>query len=368
MFARMANTTLIDKRGLTTVRQFIKHLSDTTSITKPVGDLLLGMHANDEGQLSIPMFPGQRDWTKFETVEKTLSDASKSVKIPDALIGFTAGDPVTHVVHLKGCNIGRAQPFLVKLKEAFGGNVKIIAPNFFHGATPGRKEGMFEYMGYEYKVARPDLFPLKTGTRKVDRDKALAEFDAMQFPLIDGTTVPTADWDKFVPANPNQEFRTQFASTLGVTIGKRTTIKTPFQYRVTPIDFGPWTVSYPDAASVPTDESGQLLDLEIDLKKDPRFKDTHPFPQWQREGFANVTSFVSGYKWRCVRSGTKLVCNGRRFLFIAALAITDPATIPTGKPFWFGNLIFNFYPNSGSGFSPITNAIQVSDVKYFVTI
>ena len=361
MFAREANTTLIDKSGYTSVRQFIQHLNTTAAITKPIGDLLIGTHANEEGQLSIPMFPGQRDWTKFETLEKTLGDATKSIAIPDALIGFTVGDPITHAVHLKGCNVGNAQPFLTKLKEALGNHVKLTAPKFFHGATPGRKEGMFEYLGYEFTIRRDDLFP--------NRATALSEFDNAQFQLIDGTTiVPTADWNKFIPANPNRDTRTQFASNLGVTFGKRTTIRTPFEYRVKPIDFGPWTLSYPDAASVPTAESDQLLDLEIDLKKDPRFKDTHPFPQWKREGFVNVTSFVSGYKWRCVRRGTKLVCSGRRFLFIAALAITDPTTIPTKKPFWYGNLIFNFYPNSGSGFSPITNTIQVSDPKYFVTL
>src|SRR5436190_15042005 len=135
MFARMANTSLISKGGMTSVRQFIVHLDKTTSITKPIGDLLIGTHANEEGQLSIPMFPGQSDWTKFETLEDTLSDAKKSIKIPDGLIGFTAGDPISHAVHLKGCNVGNAQPFLIKLEDAFGGNVNVTAQKFSHGPS-----------------------------------------------------------------------------------------------------------------------------------------------------------------------------------------------------------------------------------------
>src|SRR5262245_55964569 len=116
MFARRASTTPITARGVTVVRQLITHLDTTTSITKPIGDVLIGTHANDEGQLFISMFSGQSGPTLFETLETTLSDPKKSVKIPDPLIGFKPGNPITHAVHIKGCNIGNAQPFLLKLK------------------------------------------------------------------------------------------------------------------------------------------------------------------------------------------------------------------------------------------------------------
>ena len=116
MFALRANTTLIAKGAATSVRKFVQHRKTTSSVTKPVGDLPLGMHANHEAELPILMFPGQAcDRAKFEALEKSLADSSKSIAIPDTMIGFTPGDPITHAVHLKGCNIGPAQPFLVKL-------------------------------------------------------------------------------------------------------------------------------------------------------------------------------------------------------------------------------------------------------------
>jgi hypothetical protein len=361
MFARQTNTTLIDKRGVTTVRQFITHLNTSATISKPIGDLLIGTHANDEGQLSILMLSGQRNWTIFETLETTLRDATRSIKIPDNLIGFTTGDPITHAVHLKGCNVGNAQPFLLKLKEAFGGNVNVTAPIFFHGATPGRQQGMFEYMGYEFVIRRPTPFP--------DRKAALSAFDGAQFPLIDGTTtVPTADWNTLIPANPNRTREEQVVSKLGVTLARRSTIHTPRKYRVVPITFGPWTVPFSDAASVPTDKSDQLLELEIHLKTDQRFQPTHPFPQWTREGFANLTAFVSGYTWDCRRRGASLVCFGHRLLYEVVLAITDPATTPATGSFWQGNLIFNFYPNTNSTLTPITSALTVTDRKFFATV
>lgn len=361
MFARRATTTLIAARGVTAVRPLITHLDTTASISKPIGDLLLGAHANDEGQLFMSVLPGQSGPTLFETLESTLSDPKKSIAIPDALIGFKTGGPITHAVHIKGCNIGNAQPFLLKVKEAFGGHLKVTAPKFFHGATPAPAEGVFEYMGYQFAIRRAKPFP--------SRATALSEFDAAQFQLIDGSTVPTADWKIVIPANPNvlrQEI--QVPSKLGVSVGKRTTINTSRQYRATPITFGPWTITYPPGAPVPTKKPDQLLDLETSLGAHPLFQANHPFPQFTREGFANVVEFVSGYDWTCSPRGRTLVCIGSRRLYIVLLVVTDPATTPTNGFFGDGNLIFNFYPNAGSTLTAITNALKVTDPKFFATV
>ena len=94
MFERRASTTLIHAKnapGVNTVQQFITHLNSNSKITKPVDDLLIGAHANNEGQFFIPMFPGQNGHTKFETLEASLKDAKKSIKIP--LCNFRNGLP-----------------------------------------------------------------------------------------------------------------------------------------------------------------------------------------------------------------------------------------------------------------------------------
>ena len=373
MFELRPNTRLVKvKRGLASVHDLIQHLGTSSSVTRPIDNILLGMHANDEGQLKIPLFAGQGDaWAKFEDLERSLADPKKSVAITDATIGFTAGDPITHAVHLNGCNIGLAPKFLVKLKEALGGNVNVSAPKFMHGATPA-PQGVFEYLGYYFALRRPELFPNDPTTRKPDRAMALSEFDTAQFPLIDGTTVvPKADWDKIIPANPNQEIRKQVVSNLGASFGSRTTVKTPWQYRVTPIRFpsrGAWTLKYPTPADVPKDPFDQELDLKIDLKKDPRFQVTHPFPQWEREGFADLDSFMSGYKWNCVARGNTLACTGTRFMFILVVAVNDLATRPPTGIFTDGNLLFNFYPKPSSGLSAITNVIEVTNTKLFAQV
>ena len=360
MFERRATTTLINGGGIDTVRQFITHLDKTGTIIKPIGDLLIGAHANNEGQFFITMFPGQRGPTTFETLEESIKDTKKSIKIPDTLIGFTPGSAITHFVHIKGCNLGQAMPFVTKLKEALGGNVRLTIPKLFHGATPSA-EGMFEYIAYQFPLNRTQPF--------ADRATAITAWDNAGFTLIDGNPVTTADWEALIPKNPNLDFRPNVNSKLGTSIGKRTTVRTPRQHRVLPIDFGPWNVPFPTPQDVPTNKSDQLLALESDLKKRPLFQPTHPYPQFTREGFANVVEFVSGYEWTVRRAGpASLDFFGRRALYMVALAITDPATVPTGKLIGDGNLIFNFYPNAGSSLTAKTSAIQVTDPKFFVTV
>jgi hypothetical protein len=360
MFARRASTTLIGARGVNTVRQFIVHLDSNSKITKPIDDLLIGAHANNEGQFFIPMFPGQKGPTKYETLEESLKDAKKSIKIPDPLIGFTAGSPITHFVHIKGCNLGQAMPFITKLKEALGGNVQLTVPKLFHGATPARKEGVYEYIGYQFALKRTKKFP--------SRKAAITEWDNAGFTLIDGNPVTTDDWEAIVPKNPNADVRTNINSKLGATIGKRTTISTPWEHRVIPITFGPWTVPFPTAKDVPKDKSGQLSALESHLQTDKRFQDTHPYPQFKREGFDRVIEFVSGYDWKCLPVGKKLKCFGTRRLYMCAFAVTDPKTVPQGGLIRNGTLIFNFYPNAKSTLTARTTAIQVTDRKFFVTV
>jgi hypothetical protein len=359
MFSRRATTTLVAVRRVSAVRPLITHLDTTTTVGKPIGDLLLGAHANDEGQLFMPAFPGQNGPTMFETLDDTINDPTKSIEIPDSLIGFTAGGPITHGVHIKGCNIGQARPFLLKLKQALGGHVKVTAPKLFHGATPAA-EGSFEYMGYQFAIRRVQPFP--------NRPTALSEFDAAQFRLLDGKVVPKADWNRLIPPNQRVTLGQQIPSRLGVTIGRRTTINTPRQYRAEAIRFGPWIITYPSQAAVPKAKPAQLADLKTSLGSEARFQDTHPFPQYKREGFGTFDEFFAGHDWTCTPNGRRLICVGNRQLYVILLAVTDPATTPTNGFFGDGNLIFNFYPNAGSTQAARTTALQVTDPRFFATV
>ncbi|HEX8494996.1 MAG TPA: hypothetical protein VF658_19300 [Pyrinomonadaceae bacterium] len=351
LFARRPNTTLIAaQRGRTVVRQFIGHLNTSPAITRPVDDLLLGAHANDEGFLFAPMFAGQNGATTFETLEATLADPNKSIVIPNPLIGFTAGDPITHSFHIKGCNIGKAAPFLTKLKEALGDNVNVTAPKHFHGITEYAAQGVWEWMAYEYKISQRDPF--------ANQAAAIAEFTAQNFTRIDGSTVPATEWAGWIPNRITQTDSRVITVNLGQTIGRRSTIQAIQEFRVRRGQFN-YTITFPNSQSVPTTQPDREQALDQSLNSNPLFDAVHPFPEYVRWGYTSIADFLAGYQWTFSRSGAVLVCVGRRWEYTMLVPILDLAT---------GDIIFNFYPNAGSPQAPITTGLQESDTDYFETV
>jgi hypothetical protein len=350
MFARRQNTTLIQQNRLVTLKSFIAHLKTTTAITKPVGTLLFGSHANDQGFIGVHLFPGQKGSTDFDTVVDSLTSAAKSIAIPDSLIGYTAGNPITAFFHFKGCNLGKAKPFLTKLKEALGGHVSVTAPKHFHGLTPAPPEGIFEYMCYEIDILRNKAFP--------DRATAISEFKGLQFPRIDGTPIPDADWQILIPNQIRTTSDIQIPRSLGTTIGKRKTILTPRQFRVDPRPF-PWTLIFANAASIPKSDPDRLQALEDDMRNNPRFDANADFPTHKRLGYQSFGDFFSGFDWTCKPNRKNLVCIGSRVKYTVVTAITDTAT---------GDLVFNFYPNNGFSQPAMTTAIQENDPTFFETV
>jgi hypothetical protein len=111
--AARANTTLITKRGVTTVQKFLQEL---VSSSLQGGDLIGGSHVSDEGFLFLALddttTPLPVNWDMLVAV-----DASKTINIPPAV-----SSPDTKF-HFKGCSIGSddSLPFLTQLKSALGG-------------------------------------------------------------------------------------------------------------------------------------------------------------------------------------------------------------------------------------------------------
>lgn len=345
MFARRTNTTLVTARRVVTMRGFASHLATSASVARPIGDALLGAHGNSSGLIFTPMFAGQHGPTSFETLEATLLDPTKSVVIDDAVIGYSPGDPVTHALHFKGCNVGKALPFVAKFREALGDHVEVTAPLHFHGLTPA-SIGVFEYMAYEFSVQQATAF--------ATRADLLAAFDAAGFTFIDGAAVAPADWEKWVPQRYGHTQESQARVPLGIALGRTTTINVPQQFRAGPENFT-WTITYPTPGDVPA-PADRLAELETSLGNAPNFLDSHPFPVFQRLGFDSVADFVAGHTWRFGKAGRVLTCNGSRMKYTVVTAIMDRSS---------GNLLFNFYPNAGSALPAVTPALVETDSLFF---
>ena len=236
MFTRRENTTLIYRRRFWVLQHFLDHLENDPDISFPVGDLLIGSHANRFGVLSMRMYRRQKGRTDFEKLVETLDPAkpAKSIKIPDAMIDYTDGDSITHSFDIKGCNIGKSEPFLTKLKEALGNHISVSAPIHFHGLTPIPSLGIFEYMAYEFSVENPTRYGTRNEVAKAFEDKVPKE------KLIDDTDVPDAAWrgkmanwqKRWIPKRVKRTRKRQVPAPLGQTIGRLSTIHTPQQFRV----------------------------------------------------------------------------------------------------------------------------------------
>lgn len=349
LFQRRANTTLVSGKKLVTVRDFAAHLLASGAVTRPIDDALIAAHANSEGHMFIPMFAKQPRATDYEILEDAIATASKSIAIDDTVIGHTAGDPITHSVHFKGCNLGKALPFLTKFREALGGNVNVTAPRHFHGIWQHSDFGTWEYMAYEFQIRNKAAF----GTRAA----LLAAFDTGGFTFIDGSAVPTADWGKWVPKDIGKTVKLSVAGKLGVSIGKRKTIDAERQFRVSPLTFT-WQLTYPNAASVPKATAAQQAAFENSVNGDATFDSNHAYPMYERLGYASAADFLAGYTWKHVPVKKQLLTTGTRFEYTILLPIVD---IPTG------NLVFNFHPKAGKPYAAITNLAE-SDPLYFASV
>lgn len=356
MFTRRPNTTLINaNRHRNTVKQFVDHIASNGGIAKPIEDHLLASHASSQGFLFVSLFPGQRGPSQFETIESTIGNAARSIEIADATIGYTS-PPITKNFHIKGCNIGKARPFLVKLKEALGDHVHVTAPKHFHYLNRRNRLGVFEGMAYEFNINRNAPFNSKADV--------LAAFQAGGFTRIDGSPVPNADWNSWLPQRlargqlrRRRRLRRALRVNLGMAIVNTRTLSFPIGFRVTPNRFT-YTIGFPNAGSVPNGNAARQTALENALNADPTFDNTHDFPVYERWGYNSIANFIAGYNWRFVKQGKNLICRGLRYEYTVLPPVLDLNT---------GNLIFNFYPNNGLAQPPILNGLVETDNRFFET-
>jgi hypothetical protein len=340
LFDLRGGTTRIPPPPLATVQEFVGHLGGVSDID----NLLLGVHATNE-VLKVPMFPNQRGETEYETLEASLTDTNKSIAIPDVLL---PPDPTAHFFHIKGCNIGTARPFLVKLKQALGNKVKVTAPKHFHGLATENGLGLFEFMAREFIIRRL--------TRFASRRAAVTAFQNAGFTLLDGTPVPANSWERWIPKKIGKTRKPKLRVRLGVAIGGIRTIPIPFEFRVDPKPFKDRLEFTPPTPFPPPSEWQARFRQSI--RDDPRFStappNPHPYPFHVRLGYPTVDAFFAGYRWKHSRKGRFLKSTGSRVKYTAVVPITNAA----------GNLIFGFYPNPGTGHAPIPGPAESDRLFY----
>jgi hypothetical protein len=333
------------RASLGTVEHFIDELETLSSIIKPVDSMFIASHANDTGQLKIKVDDAQTDkFADYETIEA--AQASGTLRIPSILRTLPNGQPHPGtMVRIRGCRVGVAEPFMDKLKEAFGGAVKVTAPKHFHAVWPkppyypNEFGGLFEWLVYDFGVHS------KTALSRTQIIKALKD---RKFDFYDGTKVPDAWWEDRVPkkkTEKSQEFGMRLI--LGTSVGPKnttellTTDSRAWRHQ-TPGFFG-GNLAY---ASKPAPAT-VINDLKTRLPGEPNMQSTHAFPIWKRFGYESFDDFWDGVNWKQTWNGKK----GK----IAATAwrheyhLLMPITTRTASDKDAGNLIFNYFPHGGTG-------------------
>jgi hypothetical protein len=368
-------------RTETTLREFVKNLNDDLGI-HPVGDLLVGAHANSEGQLYIQTFPGQLNSageptsrTEFEHLEQTLVPGAltKRIRIDDHTIDFTTPPP-THFLHFKGCNLGKAVPFVTKLKQALGDHVNVTAPKHFHGVvkvTSKGNGGYFEYMCYEFQVQVPATLTPKGALQGfATRADLIDAFDAAAYSYIDGA-VPKADWDtKWVPTKDVTRTQTFLMSLpLGATvaglkaiaikpmIAKKKVTKGSREFRVNQMP-SKWKFAPTSAA---TTYAARVAELRTAIARDPRFDSNHVWPMYVRAGFSSLDDYMDGHLWNFGAKNAGPITTGVRFEYTVVLPIIDNSG---PKP----KLFYNFYPAPGSAQAAIPTGILQNDARFYLQV
>jgi hypothetical protein len=177
--------------------------------------------------------------------------------------------------------------------------------------------------------------------------------DPSEFLLIDGSYVPSASFEQWVPSVIGKEddaahrYPLQFAPQ--EQIGKLKTLNLPRRYRVRTSPF-PERLSIDDSDSpFPTGHADRLEKLEEAMLSAPNYQESHPFPMYRRLGYQNLTDYVQGHQWTFDREKETgfVIAKGVRKEFELRVPITSG-----------GNIVFNFHPLENTNHSRIIRMLE----------
>ncbi len=274
----------------------------------------------------------------------------------------------TITVRLRGCNIGKARPFVEKLQKAqtpSGGILKLTAPlhfDEFHHI----KGGHVEYLAHKFTLKVPT--PFKDSHGRDDRPALLAAFAANpDFKYLDGTAIPAAAWSSWVPTNIHpppsswkQSFDTQVD--LNPTANGQTTVTVHREYRFETIPFT-WTWGAPD----PGNDHDRIELLRTSLPQGKvnglhLYDPSYPWPLYERYGFTDVDDYVDHLNWSDTFGRGTHHFNATRFEYTVMLPITDPPAAGANPVLRF----YNYFPSSAATGPAVLNLDETNSDLFLI--
>jgi hypothetical protein len=392
------------------LNELITFLQTSGTIPKPTGSIYLGAHASVGGHLGLKMYRNQAfdekkgTITEFETLEDTLKPAGtpnlpplakRTIKVPSALVGNPASRPPL-MVHIRGCDIGRSEPFMTKWKEALGANAGTTASKLEHGVVDGSDElddpyGSWEYYMYAFYVRRPAPRPIDQDEKdKVtpirSRDELVQAFrEAKEFQgdltgdtykFIDGTVVSDVLvggkdlWSQWIPKDEDvfnnaspEPLRHKLLEKVGIkgTLSlqwRLARLKQQKQFQLLP----------PLAPPIENNTKDRVERLKNALATRPEWGINHDFAMYKRAGYFTIDDYFDGWTWTSTvttgSGGTGIDFVGERIVYIMFVPVSSPNPGPNPNN---SNLLFNFFPSSSSS-PPAVIHVRSDDQRFFTIL
>jgi len=312
-----------------TIESFVNELKTSTSVQRPVGNLGIGCHGHPQGVLQISLDSGSGTFAYFADVDKAVTSGtitiSSSVLDPRPVVG---GSPVPAKFRIFGCSIGAAIPYLVRLKAALGGAVKIVAtPHeelmqgtlIINGAPI-----LIRMLEYDFRIFT--TLGLSFEGEAIGQAGVIDLF-AAKYPFwFDGQLIPKSFWKTIVPADVFAEGKITNGVSLDFDpkIGGVKNFGIDFaaniwEHKVERV--GSFTVTPPSQNLATTTERREFIRGKI--KNRPEFAAGHLFPLHKQLGYNSYDEFIDGHDW-IAPSKAPDQWGGYRDLYRVQTPITSP--------------------------------------------
>lgn len=331
----LPQTRVLFRRRMNSVEDFVDRLENDNNIEPPIGNLYLISHANEEGWLQIRLDEVRRRFrgTNYEVAEEAEQNAS--VDLDEFLFEPEDGGPAeSRFLRIVGCNVGKAEPFVDKLSDAFGPHVRVRAPKHLN-VIARRRRGMYECFEYSFELARPD--------RLANRDAVVEAFQDEGFKFYEGTDADPNLFEAWIPRRLSRRFlrrsgrvRSRHAHgrpTLGRRIDRETALRLGIDIKHSTRRYS-FRINYA-GSSPPRGRADQEAALREVLEQADDFDDAHDYPQFRRFGYESLDDFIDGWSWRFRRRRRRLDCTGTRHEYRISVPLVHIDT---------GHLIYNFVP------------------------
>lgn len=345
LFAARTQTILL-RPSYPTVSAFLGMFRTNEQIVAPVRDILMSSHANPEGRLRMAIETTAIRDISYEDLEELCR--SRQAYVPEEALfprPAAVSGPRNLIVHVRGCRIGRSTPFLDKLRQAL--NVpQLTACKHVHAyVTMNRPRGEGEYMEYSFEV--------NTRAPLSDITALIAEFVRRGYTTVDGAVITADIWRRWLSGlrvNSAQPGRTQRVT--NPITGGTEPVPAEFRHRQRHLMEGGGSISLP---SQPQSQTAMKQELRRVLEQGhARYRQSHPWPEWARYGYASMDEFIDGWEWNFnwnEREGL-LEFNPTRYEY----ALLQPVVTPSNS------LYMNFYYADNR--APLVQ-IPETDLRFF---